>query len=120
MRTRYKIYGTREPHPEFRGTPLDRNHCQEFYSAAAEIDGDYHRSAGTAHSSVPIDASLRVTCDKIQAADAILSRIGPGFGQQQPNESQAASGNGCEAEKCDAAAEMINCVTGERGAQRGA
>src|SRR5262245_66505605 len=104
MRTRYKIYGTREPPPEFRGNPLDRNHCQEFYGAAAEIDGDYRRS-GTAHSRFPIDASLRVTCDKVQAAGRNRSRIGPGFGQQQPNESQAASGNGCKAEKCDAAAE---------------
>src|SRR5262245_31484279 len=116
MRTRYKIYGTREPPPEFRVNPLSRHHCQAFYSPAAEIVGDYRRSAGTAHSRFPIDASLRVTCDKIQAAGRDRFRIGPGFGQQQPNESQAATGNGCKAEKCDAAAKMINCVTGERGA----
>src|SRR5262249_31329079 len=91
LRTRYESQGTRketrEPPPEFRGNPLSCNHCQEFNSAAAEIDGGSDRSAGTTHSRFPINASLRVTCGKIEPAGRNGSRIGPGFGQQQPNES---------------------------------
>src|SRR5262245_20309226 len=40
----------------------------ELTAHAVGIDGIYNPPAGTAHSSVPIHASLRVVCNKIQAA----------------------------------------------------
>src|SRR5262249_59023496 len=41
---------------------------QELTAHAVGIDGIYNPRAGTAHSSVPFDAGLRVVCNKIQAA----------------------------------------------------
>src|SRR5258708_22967170 len=49
---------------------------------------------------------------------SLCGRGWPGLGQQQPNQSQPAAGNRGEAEERDAAAEMVACITSERGAQR--